>query len=104
MFPGAIALALATLAALSAPSFAQDSGRAPEPHGGEIAGPSAPALEPSADQIAARAPDLLSRFIRIDTSNPPGNEIEGARFLAELLEAEGLGARLLESEPGRASV
>jgi len=59
---------------------------------------------PSLGQIAARAPNLLARYIRIDTTNPPGNEIEGARFLAELLEAEGITTSILESEPGRASV
>jgi acetylornithine deacetylase/succinyl-diaminopimelate desuccinylase-like protein len=68
-------------------------------------GAAGPADEvPSLERIAARAPDLLARYIRIDTSNPPGNEIEGARFLADLLEAEGITTSILESEPGRASL
>src|SRR6187549_1678941 len=61
-------------------------------------------VDPSLAQIASRAPELLARYIRIDTTNPPGHEIEGARFLAELLEAESISATILESEPGRASV
>jgi acetylornithine deacetylase/succinyl-diaminopimelate desuccinylase-like protein len=54
--------------------------------------------------VADRAADLLSSYIRIDTVNPPGNEIEGARFVADLLEAEGIGTQLFESEPGRGMV
>lgn len=33
---------------------------------------------------------LLQRYLEIDTSFPDGNERDGARFLAELLEAEGI--------------
>ena len=34
--------------------------------------------------------ELLRQYIRIDTSNPPGNEVAGARFLADLLEKGGV--------------
>lgn len=54
--------------------------------------------------VADRAPDLLSSYIRIDTVNPPGNEIAGARFLAELLEAEGISTQIFEPEAGRGSL
>ena len=54
--------------------------------------------------VASRAPELLSRYIRIDSTNPPANELEGARFLAGLLQAEGISPRVLESDPGRANV
>jgi acetylornithine deacetylase/succinyl-diaminopimelate desuccinylase-like protein len=47
---------------------------------------------------------LLQQYVRIDTSNPPGNELPGARFLAGLLEKEGIRAEIIESAPGRASV
>jgi len=67
-----------------------------------------PEIAQSRDEIigavAHRASDLLSKYIRIDTVNPPGNEIDGARFLAELLQAEGIATRLFESEPGRGMV
>lgn len=53
---------------------------------------------------AARAPELLARYLRIDTSNPPGNELAAAAFLSDLLQAEEIEARVLESEPGRANV
>jgi len=47
---------------------------------------------------------LLQQYIRIDTSNPPGNELPGARFLAALIEKEGVHAEIIEPAPGRASV
>jgi acetylornithine deacetylase/succinyl-diaminopimelate desuccinylase-like protein len=47
---------------------------------------------------------LLQQYVRIDTSNPPGNELPGARFLRSLLEREGIHAEIIESAPGRANV
>jgi len=48
--------------------------------------------------------ELLRQYIRIDTTNPPGNEIAGARFLAALLERNGIHAEIIESAPGRGNV
>lgn len=48
--------------------------------------------------------DVLRRYLMVDTTNPPGNEIAGARFLAELLAADGLASEIAESAPGRANV
>ena len=42
---------------------------------------------------------LLQEYIRIDTTNPPGNEIAAARFLAQVLEREGITAEVVESAP-----
>src|SRR5690606_11635314 len=36
--------------------------------------------------VHAEALDILVRYLRIDTSNPPGNEAPAARFLGALLE------------------
>jgi acetylornithine deacetylase/succinyl-diaminopimelate desuccinylase-like protein len=47
---------------------------------------------------------LLQQYVRIDTSNPPGNELPGAQFLAGLLERNGIHAEIVESAPRRASV
>jgi acetylornithine deacetylase/succinyl-diaminopimelate desuccinylase-like protein len=47
---------------------------------------------------------LLQQYVRIDTSNPPGNELPGARFLASILEKNGIHPEIIESAPGRASV
>jgi acetylornithine deacetylase/succinyl-diaminopimelate desuccinylase-like protein len=47
---------------------------------------------------------LLRDLIRINTTNPPGNETVAAKFLAERLNREGLKCELLESAPERGSV
>jgi len=49
---------------------------------------SAPAID--WDAVTREATDILSRFIAIDTTNPPGNEEPAARFLADLLRADGI--------------
>jgi acetylornithine deacetylase/succinyl-diaminopimelate desuccinylase-like protein len=48
--------------------------------------------------------ELLQRYLRIDTSNPPGNETAGARFLVDELLMRGIRAELIESAPGRGNV
>ncbi len=47
---------------------------------------------------------LLSQYIAINTTNPPGNEIEGAKFFAEIFEGEGIEYKIYEPEPKRASI
>jgi acetylornithine deacetylase/succinyl-diaminopimelate desuccinylase-like protein len=46
----------------------------------------------------------LSRYIQIDTTNPPGNEIKAAHFLKEIFDREGIEARIIESAPGRGNL
>ena len=48
--------------------------------------------------------DVLRDLIRIDTTNPPGNETEAARYLAALLEPAGIETEVLESAPGRGNL
>ena len=55
-------------------------------------------------RASSRAVELLSRYIRIDTVNTPGNELRGAQFLASVLEESGINARVFESRPGRGNV
>jgi acetylornithine deacetylase/succinyl-diaminopimelate desuccinylase-like protein len=47
---------------------------------------------------------LLAELIRIDTSNPPGNETAAAEHLAAYLAEAGVEAQLVGREPGRASL
>lgn len=54
--------------------------------------------------IAAELTQLLSGLIRIDTTNPPGNETAAAQFIATSLRQEGLAPEVLESGPGRGNV
>lgn len=46
----------------------------------------------------------LQDYIRVNTVNPPGNEIAGARFLAGILDAEGIPYEIIESAPGRGNI
>lgn len=47
---------------------------------------------------------ILSDLIRIDTSNPPGNETRLARHLKELFDHAGIRSEIIEPEPGRGSI
>ncbi|MFP4475139.1 MAG: M20/M25/M40 family metallo-hydrolase [Desulfatibacillaceae bacterium] len=47
---------------------------------------------------------LLSEYIALDTSNPPGNEDRATAFFAEILGAGGIPYRTYEAAPGRASI
>lgn len=58
-----------------------------------------PAASPGAE-----AERLLVRYLRIDTTNPPGRELAAARFLAEVLEGEGVPAEVLDLGGGRANL
>jgi acetylornithine deacetylase/succinyl-diaminopimelate desuccinylase-like protein len=42
------------------------------------------------EQATREATDLLCRYIAVDTSNPPGNELAGVRFLSQVLAENGI--------------
>lgn len=50
------------------------------------------------------ASDVLSRYIRIDTTNPPGRELAAAQFWQEVLARERIEAQVFESQPERGVV
>src|SRR5437763_13489402 len=54
--------------------------------------------------LADEATALLSQYLRIKTTNPPGNEIAAARWLASVLQREGSEARIFEPAPGKANL
>jgi acetylornithine deacetylase/succinyl-diaminopimelate desuccinylase-like protein len=47
---------------------------------------------------------LLSELIRLDTSNPPGNEEIAVQFMEALLKKEGIGSDIIMPEPRRANI
>jgi acetylornithine deacetylase/succinyl-diaminopimelate desuccinylase-like protein len=47
--------------------------------------------------MQTEAVEVLRQYLRINTTNPPGNEIEAARFLKAFLEKEGIEAQLLDT-------
>jgi acetylornithine deacetylase/succinyl-diaminopimelate desuccinylase-like protein len=49
----------------------------------------------------------LSEYLKINTTNPPGNELEGARFLQRILQREGFEAQIMDEDvlgAGRANI
>lgn len=48
--------------------------------------------------------DLLQRLIRVDTTNPPGNETAAAELLRDYLEANGVTCELIAKVPERANL
>ena len=47
---------------------------------------------------------FLSELIKVDTTNPPGNETEAAKLVRDKLGELGVDSVLVESEPGRGNV
>ena len=58
----------------------------------------------AADSLRAEVTDLLARLIRVDTTNPPGNETAAAELLRDYLEASGLQCELYARIPERANL
>ncbi len=56
------------------------------------------------DQAAAETTKHFDALLRIDTSNPPGNETVAAEYLKKVLEGEGIATKLLALEPQRANL
>jgi len=56
------------------------------------------------EKIKEEAVEILRHYIQIDTTNPPGKEMPGARYLQGLLEKEGLATTVLESQPDRGNL
>jgi acetylornithine deacetylase/succinyl-diaminopimelate desuccinylase-like protein len=50
------------------------------------------------------AVDLMQQYLRVNTSNPPGNEMAAARFLKGILDREGIQNEIFEYQPGRANI
>src|SRR3984893_11931280 len=62
-----------------------------------------PPTPPSADiaKLQGEAFVWLQDLIRINTTNPPGNEMVAAKYIAEVLKREGIPSEIFESTPGR---
>jgi acetylornithine deacetylase/succinyl-diaminopimelate desuccinylase-like protein len=54
--------------------------------------------------VEKEAGEMLSQYIQINTTNPPGNETPAARFFQERFAKEGISAQVFESQPGRGIV
>jgi len=89
----------------AAPVYAQSHARTAHalgqaPTQSSAAQPAAPAANDTS-AIASDAIGWLQDMIRINTTNPPGNEMAVAKYISGLLEKEGIHAETFESTPGR---
>ncbi len=93
----AVALSLLTLAAAS-PLAAQ----APSTAMPAVQSTQSPVGDTTA--LAKEAEGWLAALIRIDTTNPPGNEQAAAKYIAGILTKEGFTPELLDLTPGRSAL
>ena len=61
-------------------------------------------MEINWDQVGREAAELLAKLIRINTSNPPGNEVAACEFLKPLYAELGLNPVVLGPEASRQSI
>lgn len=55
-------------------------------------------------RVVEESVEHFKALLRIDTTNPPGNERAAADHIARVLDREGISYQIVESEPGRASL
>jgi acetylornithine deacetylase/succinyl-diaminopimelate desuccinylase-like protein len=63
-----------------------------------------PPTEADWQGLSHEAARLLASYLRINTTNPPGNEVAAARWLAAVLRRDGIEAQILEPRPGKANL
>jgi len=56
------------------------------------------------DDVQKEALELFIQYLKIDTTNPPGNEIRAANFFAEICKREGIEHKVFEPFPGRGTL
>jgi acetylornithine deacetylase/succinyl-diaminopimelate desuccinylase-like protein len=66
----------------------------PTPLAAQRAGP---AVTPDWNTLGDQAAHMLADYIKINTTNPPGNELASARFLKGILDREGIEAQILDT-------
>jgi acetylornithine deacetylase/succinyl-diaminopimelate desuccinylase-like protein len=97
----ALLVVLATLLAIifvfASPVGAQSTTAAPYGPGAQSAVPTNTTIS----QIEVEAISWLQGFMRIDTTNPPGNELVAAKYLSDILQKNGIQSEIFESTPGR---
>ncbi len=54
--------------------------------------------------VGRETTQILSELIKIDTTNPPGNEYKAVEYLRKKLAAEGIESEVLEREQGRSNL
>ena len=57
----------------------------------------APQQQVDWDKMREETVQVLTDYLKINTTNPPGNEIQTALFLKRILEREGIDAQILDT-------
>ncbi len=60
-----------------------------------------PSAQPDLGKLAEEAQGWLADMVRINTSNPPGNEMAVAKYISGILQKEGIPNEVVEITPGR---
>src|SRR5712692_6736868 len=68
---------------------------------GENARAQTPSAQPDLGKLAEEAQSWLADMIRINSSNPPGNEMAVAKYVSGILQKEGIPNEVVEITPGR---
>ncbi|HVH67464.1 MAG TPA: M20/M25/M40 family metallo-hydrolase [Gemmatimonadales bacterium] len=66
--------------------------------------PEVPRTEEQWNIVGHEAAALLSQYITINTTNPPGNEMRAAAWLRAVLAREGIESQVFEPKPGKANL
>jgi acetylornithine deacetylase/succinyl-diaminopimelate desuccinylase-like protein len=66
--------------------------------------PEVPRTEAQWNAVGHEAAALLSQYIAINTTNPPGNEVKAAAWLQAVLAREGIESQVFEPKPGKANL
>ncbi|GAC1695695.1 MAG: M20/M25/M40 family metallo-hydrolase [Gemmatimonadaceae bacterium] len=96
------------LSAGAIPVSGQSPAARPAPSPAVAAAPSAAVVRTiDWESLKLESARVLADYLKINTTNPPGNELLGARFLKAMLDVEGIPAQILdtvEMGPGRANL
>src|SRR5215472_8546281 len=69
-----------------------------------VANPASAQSKPDFTAARDEAVKFVAELVKIDTSNPPGNESRAAEYIKKVLAAEGIPAQIFESAPGRGNL
>jgi acetylornithine deacetylase/succinyl-diaminopimelate desuccinylase-like protein len=81
---------LVTLALFCGLPYAEESGM-----------PSSRITDEHLREYSDLAESWMQQYLRVDTTNPPGNEMRGVEFFKKILDDEGIENRVFEIAPGR---
>ncbi len=96
-------LTLAGIVSLSSASSAQTR-RQSSAHAVPTQPQASQPISPQASDLSKLESDALGwleGLIRVNTTNPPGNELVAAKYIADILQHEGINPQIIETTPGR---